>query len=60
MSFYYKTFNLDPLPLSYFPQLIIVRVLRGLMRQYKEGGGTFIDGIIVVNVVLCDVNVLLL
>lgn len=43
MSFYYKTFNLDPLPLSYFPQLIIVRVLRGLMKQYKEGGDTFVD-----------------
>lgn len=47
MSFYCKTFNVDPLPLSYFPQLIIVRALRGLMKQYKEGRDTFVDDITV-------------
>lgn len=42
MSFYDKTFNLEPLSPSYFPQLIIVWVLRGLMKQYEEGGDTFV------------------
>lgn len=48
MSLHYKTFNLDSLPLSHFPQLIIVWVLRGLKNEYKEGGDTFVDDLSVV------------